>query len=698
MIPSWPFWGGNHFPGTNMHELDLNWIIKSISDFINQYEQIQKLINDTTNEDLAKLDAKYNNVIQLLNLWYTEHSADLTDELTQAVADLNEQAAITLESIPADYSTVAYRSQDTINSAYFDLIVTESGTFNDSDGVTKTSNNARKRNRTPIPIAEVAYIDIPSGYEVYTYCLDGNYTKFDVVSWTNTALNTKNLPANTKYINVAVRKIANPSDDISAINIPLNIIKKNRKAVPRWNIEEGGISIDGNTIIVNENGFTLIYYNNVYHIAPLDLTTITRFPVNAGDVKTLVIDTSLLSPNVRNEPSTVMTIMDDIPYSLANNKYIPVAYYYKTYWEFSSEFSNLYNITKLTKEPDYVTWNNTAGGLRFEGYNAIVNENGFCFTFNGHSYYIAPTDNSTITTFTPEDINSTYVLVIDPLLINPGVRTNPSDCMSIQSFRGTTYSKQYISVALFYKGTWEFNGKFRNLNFVKPCAVNDIFNQQHIIAHKGGNTQTENTIDNFEDAISNGYKIVEADVHVTSDNVPVLHHDATFVVNNVTYTIAEMTYAQIIAVYPDMATLEQLLILCKRNNICIDLDCSHAYTTAKINTIYNTVKKYGCMSRVMFTCFVATAKQILNNGQAIICLSQIDTEAELKTVYDIINKSALCICSVQNDNFSYSVCDLIHEYGALVKLWTVNTASAINDAFDLTVDMVISDSVKESDL
>lgn len=688
--PAWPY--------TNMQQLNLDWILNEMIRFINQYENIQKLINDTTNEDLQKLETKKNEMITLLNTWFTTHSTEIANQLADALDDINEYTQAIIASIPADYEVVADRSQDTINSVYFDIVYLESGTYNDQDGTTKTLNNARKRNRTPIPVNEIAYINIPSGYEIYTYCLDGTYTKFNVVNWTNTTLNTKNLPGGTKYINIAIRKRNNPSDDISAIALNLGIVKKNYKAVPRWNIAENGIIIDGNTIIINENGFSLLYHNDVFHIAPPDLTSITRFTADSGDVLTLAIDTETLSPGVRNDPETALVILSDIPYNVTNDKYIPVAYYYKTYWEYAADFSNLYNVSKMTKEPDYVSWNNISGGIRFEGFSAVVNKNGFCFTYNGNSYYIAPTDNSTVTTFTPEDVNSTYVLVVDPVGLTPGVRNNPSEFMSIQSFRGTTYSKQYITVAIFYKGSWTFNGKFRALEMNKPCPVNDIFNQQHIIAHKGGNTQTENTMANFEDAIENGYKIVEADVQITSDNVPILHHDSTFIVDNVTYTISSLTYAQVLALIPNIAKLEELLKLCKSKNTCIDLDCSKAYTTANINTIYNIVVKYGCLSRVMFTCFASTAKQILNYGQANICLSQFDTEQELDTIYDISRKASLFVCSVNISDFTSSVCDLIHSYGALVKLWTVDDAGTIETDFALSVDFVISNSVLESDL
>lgn len=689
---------GNMFPYTDLHSLNLDWIIHQMKEFIEQYTNIQKLINDTTNEDLAKLEQKKDDMIVLLNAWYATHSEDIAHQLTLAMADLVDYTNELIETIPADYSTVANMAQDTVNSLYFNLITTESGTFQDADGTTKTTNAARRRNKTPIPVAEIAYIEIPSGYEMYTYCLDSSKTEIGTVTWTNTELSTKNISSGTYYINIVLRKIADPTDDISDQALKCTIIKKNNIPTARWNVADGGLYIDGNSVVVNENGFTLLYHNESYTIAPVDLSTVTRFTATTNDIKTLAINTTLLTPNVRNEPATVMVMYNDIPFNVSNDKFIPVAFYYKNYWEFSSEFTNIYSVTKMTREPDYVSWNNVSGGIYINGFSVVVNKNGFCYAYNGHTYYVAPTDMSSDTTFTPDDTTSTYVLVIDPLLANPGVRTNPSDCMSVVAFRGTNYSKQYITVAVFYKGTWEFNGKFRNLDCRRPCPVNNTFNQQHLIAHKGGNTQTANTIANFEDAISNGYKFVEADVQITSDNIPVLNHDSTFTVDDTSYTIAELTYEQLHVLAPDMPTLASLLQLCKINDICIDLDCSKRYSSNAINTIYNCVKSMGCMSRVMFTSFVQPIKQILNYGEAIVCLSQIDTAAELDQVYDIINRSALCVCSVADDDFTEETCELIHSYGALVKVWTIDVADDCEDAFNAGADMIITDSVKESDL
>jgi glycerophosphoryl diester phosphodiesterase len=54
-----------------------------------------------------------------------------------------------------------------------------------------------------------------------------------------------------------------------------------------------------------------------------------------------------------------------------------------------------------------------------------------------------------------------------------------------------------------------------------------VIRRPEIIAHRGANREAaENTIPAFERALAFGVAGIELDVHVTRDNVPVVHHDA----------------------------------------------------------------------------------------------------------------------------------------------------------------------------
>lgn len=112
MLP-FNFFGGNMFPYTNLDNMNMDWIIGVVKNFLNQYTNIQELIQNTTNEGIAELETKKNQLEALLNQWYNTHSNDIANQLASAIADLNAYVANVTASIPADYSTLSRMASDT---------------------------------------------------------------------------------------------------------------------------------------------------------------------------------------------------------------------------------------------------------------------------------------------------------------------------------------------------------------------------------------------------------------------------------------------------------------------------------------------------------------------------------------------------------------------------------------------------------
>ena len=128
---------GENFPYSNFHDLNMDWIIKIAKDFLDQYTHIQEVIqtgledlaesretgledlaesratglaelNQKTLDGLADLQEKYDTLNGLLQAWYNTHSADIAEQLADAIADFNASAEAKsqalLDSWPADYS------------------------------------------------------------------------------------------------------------------------------------------------------------------------------------------------------------------------------------------------------------------------------------------------------------------------------------------------------------------------------------------------------------------------------------------------------------------------------------------------------------------------------------------------------------------------------------------------------------------
>ena len=86
-----------NFPYTDMHNLNLDWIIKIAKDFLDQYTHIQQLISDgeeslqnLTQEGLQQLQDKADTLEGLLDDWYNTHSEDIANQLADALSDLND--------------------------------------------------------------------------------------------------------------------------------------------------------------------------------------------------------------------------------------------------------------------------------------------------------------------------------------------------------------------------------------------------------------------------------------------------------------------------------------------------------------------------------------------------------------------------------------------------------------------------------
>lgn len=122
----WPF--GNNYPYTNYHDLNLDWIVHVVHDFLDQYTNIQNTITAGENSIVQKGQE----VLALLNQWYSTHSNDIADELANALTSFTAQAnqivASVIETIPQDYTELSKTAQnlDTLEKQLSNALTGES--------------------------------------------------------------------------------------------------------------------------------------------------------------------------------------------------------------------------------------------------------------------------------------------------------------------------------------------------------------------------------------------------------------------------------------------------------------------------------------------------------------------------------------------------------------------------------------------
>ena len=224
-----------NFPYTDMHQLNLDWIIKIAKDFLDQYTHIQQLISDgetslqnLTTEGLQQLQDKADALETLLQEWYDTHSEDIADQLAEALSDLNEwytehqndisgeltsaiqifnnrateYANEVIETIPADYTELSNFVRETSEgTALFEddaTIILSRGNFQRNvfvpSGGYVNEYPYRISSRIPMQFNFTPTITVADGFRVYV-------TRWYNNAWTGTGwrTGTSDLIANEKY-------------------------------------------------------------------------------------------------------------------------------------------------------------------------------------------------------------------------------------------------------------------------------------------------------------------------------------------------------------------------------------------------------------------------------------------------------------------------------------------------------------------
>lgn len=218
------------------------------------------------------------------------------------------------------------------------------------------------------------------------------------------------------------------------------------------------------------------------------------------------------------------------------------------------------------------------------------------------------------------------------------------------------------------------------------------------INHRGLSTAApENTLSAFRLSRKMGFEYVETDISFTSDNVPVLLHDATINrTSNGTGNINNLTYSQVrnydfgswfSAKYAGekIPSFEEFIILCRQLGLkpYIELKSSATYSSAQITGLYNTVKQYAMERFCTWISFNATYLTYIKNADPkarlgyLVNTSAI-TDAQINTAKGLRSGSN----EVFIDSNSYTLADITKCINAELPLeiWTIDSEAAIKNA------------------
>lgn len=214
-----------NFPYTDMHQLNLDWIVKIAKDFLDQYTTIQETIS-TGMDDLTNKATELENLLQE---WYDTHSEDIGTQLAQALNDINAaletalvsfsnradaKAAETIESIPDDYTELANKVSSMFTGLNYDLNnllvparLTDGIYIDNHDGTEVTYEGWSATDYIPFMPRQRMWAYFPQGTG-YCALYDENHDFIAGTSFT-TGVNDWVLYDVNEYVNVRYIRISN---------------------------------------------------------------------------------------------------------------------------------------------------------------------------------------------------------------------------------------------------------------------------------------------------------------------------------------------------------------------------------------------------------------------------------------------------------------------------------------------------------
>ena len=219
----------------------------------------------------------------------------------------------------------------------------------------------------------------------------------------------------------------------------------------------------------------------------------------------------------------------------------------------------------------------------------------------------------------------------------------------------------------------------KNINgFNKNIELNNF------ISHCGlAGYRPQNTLIAFKEAIRRGYKIVDADLVFTKDKIPVICHGAKLnLVSNGEGDLTEKTFDELEKLdfgsifdlkYKGEKILkfEELLKLCKENDIILDLDLGHVNhkyfedTDEYIKIIIELIEKYGMINSIFINSHKVEVIEKFHslNKNIIFSISGMNSKENMESINKKYNNSSIKIYNIGGLTTGGKINEEIVKYG-----------------------------------
>lgn len=219
------------------------------------------------------------------------------------------------------------------------------------------------------------------------------------------------------------------------------------------------------------------------------------------------------------------------------------------------------------------------------------------------------------------------------------------------------------------------------------------FHASQIVKHR------PNTLNDLYTAHKKGYNFVEVDVRYTSDNVPVLNHDAT--INGL--VIAETTYADLVAGGANITTLRSYTNVANMLNVMLYLDIK-TYTELILWNIYTIISECDMLDSTIFGSLRIDGITILSTYNPSLIYDWRVTQRtrtqmeELNWIAENAPAHGLLVIIFGRDSSTLTNDDLevvraAHRMGMVCLEYTSNSKANIMYNMENGCDLVISDNI-----
>lgn len=125
-----------------------------------------------------------------------------------------------------------------------------------------------------------------------------------------------------------------------------------------------------------------------------------------------------------------------------------------------------------------------------------------------------------------------------------------------------------------------------------PFAVHYNPGLVQAIAHRGASLgEPENTMRAFRAAADDGADMVELDVWLDADGVPVVHHDATMAVGSGMTPVTSLSHSQMVALRPEAPVPSLAEVLCwARNRVGVYVELKGSGTATPVADLVRSLK------------------------------------------------------------------------------------------------------------